>query len=391
MTLTIEWFNKKCASLKIHKKIYIGYSGGIDSGVLLNLCINSFYKKEDIRVIHINHSFSKNSNAWNVFCITLCNKLRISLHTITLTASWNTNASEDAFRAFRFQSFSENNYKNSTLFLAHNKNDVVETIFLKLFRGSGTLGMTSIKEKIKIKNLNIVRPLLLVDKSKIIEYADKARLPYVVDFSNFNNNFSRNLIRNKILFLITKKWIGVNKSLCTFSTLSSMSYACIYNRCKFFLQSKGFNLKFISIQYLTLIPKYLRYEILRLWVKENNYKTPSFLHLNEIDKILMSDKKNTPYIKINTYKIKKLKNNLYIENFKKKSTQYYVFFYKSKTVSVLNLNIICRKKHFIFKKQASFFLKKIIKYKNITIIIPGFWISTSYVCLAEKFSLLRLI
>lgn len=391
MKLTREWFNKKCITLKMHEKIYIGYSGGADSGVLLHLCINYVDKKENLRVIHINHSTNKNSKKWDIFCTNVCNNLRIPIHTYTLNSFIQQHKSEATFRTFRFKSFSDNTYKNSTLLLAHNKNDFTETVLLKLFRGSGVFGMSGIREKIKIKNLNIIRPLLLLDKTIILKYAEKNKLLYIIDFSNFNNKFNRNFIRNEILSLITKSWIGVNKSLITFSAVSNGFYTYIHSKCKFFFESKGFDLKFISIKYLLIVPKILRYEILRLWIRENNYKTPSFLHLNEINKILMSDRKKTPYIKVDTYLIKKFNKNIYIENINKNEyIQKSFFSYKNKKkMNYSSLNIICRKQHFFLKENNNFTLENKITYKNNKIIISGSWISVKYIFFAQHMFLVK--
>ena len=78
--LTIEWLYKKCSNLKIHKNIFIGYSGGVDSGTLLHLSYKMSKKYNFfIKVIHINHLYNKNSNTWSVFCKKKCNKFKIPI------------------------------------------------------------------------------------------------------------------------------------------------------------------------------------------------------------------------------------------------------------------------------------------------------------------------
>lgn len=389
MILLTQWFKKKCLNLKIHSKIYIGYSGGIDSSVLLHLCINFFNTTKSIRVIHINHSFSKTSKIWELFCKRICDKLNIPIHTYILDTLLNLKTSEEKLRNFRFNAFSKKSYKNSTLFLAHNKNDFFETMFLNLFRGTGLFGITGIKEQIKINNLNILRPLLLLERKFILKYAEENDIPYIIDFSNFNNKIDRNFIRNKIIPLINKNWTTIDKSLFNHSILSNQSYTYIYNKCKFFLYSKGFNMSFLSIKYLLTLPKFLRYEIIRLWIKGNNYKMPFFSHLKEIDKFLITTKKNTPYISIDTYIIRKLKNNLYINKkiIKITTKKNLYFFYKSiKKLNFLDFDITYKKKQKYYENNTNLIN---IKYKKLILIIPGFWIAVKQKFLIKKQSIIR--
>lgn len=82
----------------------------------------------------------------------------------------------------------------------HNKNDNVETILFRLIRGTGLEGLKGIKP---IRD-NIIRPILNISKEDILDYLEKNNHKYLIDYTNFENNYSRNIIRNEI-FPIMKR------------------------------------------------------------------------------------------------------------------------------------------------------------------------------------------
>jgi len=88
----------------------------------------------------------------------------------------------------------EASLKNSLIFTAHNKNDSVETVIFNLLRGSGLGGLKGIGNR-----GNIVRPLIDVERNEIIKYCEANDVPYRTDKSNFENQYSRNRIRNIII------------------------------------------------------------------------------------------------------------------------------------------------------------------------------------------------
>ncbi|MCK4698942.1 MAG: tRNA lysidine(34) synthetase TilS, partial [Bacteroidales bacterium] len=79
--------------------------------------------------------------------------------------------------------------------LAHNKNDILETVLLNIARGTGLKGMTGIKKK----SGYIIRPLLYATRNEIVQYADDNNLSYREDSSNVQIKYKRNKIRHQII------------------------------------------------------------------------------------------------------------------------------------------------------------------------------------------------
>lgn len=309
-----NFFLNSFSKFNFHKNIYIGYSGGIDSSVLLYLSCKFFDKKKySIRVLHINHSYSIFSDSWSIFCKNYCNSYKVPLYLFKSYKNINKNF-EQEFRFIRFNFFFDFIFKNSNLLLAHNNDDFFETFFLRLFRGSNFKSVFGIDCQNKIGKLNILRPLISFNKVEIKEFALLHNILNVNDFSNFNIYFKRNYIRYKILPLISIEWPNFYKNILKFYFLSNDFYFYFYFRFFFFFKSKSFNLDFLDIRYLLLLPFSIRNEIIKLWIKFNNYYTPSYAHFKEIDKLLISSSSTFGFIFLKNFILKRIRNYLFLLN-----------------------------------------------------------------------------
>lgn len=84
------------------------------------------------------------------------------------------------------------------LLTAHHADDQVETVLMQLFRGTGLHGLTGIPS-FRNEGIQVCRPLLVFTKSHIRRFAKEYSLTYVEDSSNEKNDYTRNLIRNKLI------------------------------------------------------------------------------------------------------------------------------------------------------------------------------------------------
>lgn len=311
-------FYKKCIDLKIRKKIYVAYSGGIDSSILLSLCHITFSNINYlIKVIHINHTINKKSNFWTYFCKKQCNALKLPIKIIKINNIKNKNLEEN-LRIERYKVMSKIITFKSTLLIGHQRHDLIETILLKLVRGAGMHGITSFKEKIKLGKLDIIRPLLKFNKNDLNQLSKRYNIYYVKDDSNENNEFSRNYMRNNIISMIEKKWKNFDKLILRFNTICKSMYKFInillINNYFSYLDIKSNKL---SINKIISLSKFIRYEIVKFWIKINNLKSPSLIHFKEIDKIMLSKNDVDSSLYLKHYKLIKFENNLYILKNKK--------------------------------------------------------------------------
>lgn len=193
------------------KTILVGLSGGVDSCVLT--FILSKVKDINLKVIHLNHNWRmEESKRDEEFAFNFAKKLGLSFYSETLSSENKKN--ETTARELRYQFFEKmkNELKADAVFLAHNKNDNVETLIYRLIKGTGPKGLNSI-----LKNRDFYyRPLIDFERYEIEKFAIENDIDFVVDSSNFDNKYKRNLIRNEILPLMAQINPEVINSISTF-------------------------------------------------------------------------------------------------------------------------------------------------------------------------------
>lgn len=177
--------------------IFVGFSGGVDSVVLLHKLKQ---QHNQITAIHVNHHISKNSDRWETFCREFCHAHDI--HFIAAPVYMEV-PSETEARKHRYKAYRE---CCSEIYLAHHSDDDVETMMFKMIRGCGLTGLTGLKDVITYDGLTIHRPLLKTTKEEIYHYATNHGLSWVTDESNSDTSYSRNYLRNKIIPAIKGKF-----------------------------------------------------------------------------------------------------------------------------------------------------------------------------------------
>lgn len=199
-------FSKKNSLIKKGDHILVAVSGGVDSVVLLDI-LTRLQKKLGIQtaVAHVNYGLRKESDRDHKFVKDLAEKYELPFFDkkVKLTGS---NIEERA-RDIRYGFFKEvcEKEKIDKVAVAHHKNDLVETFFLNLSRGSGLTGLVSMKPKNRMdsrfheNDIVIIRPLLFTTKRETEQYAKKNKLQYVEDVTNKDLGIKRNLIRHKVI------------------------------------------------------------------------------------------------------------------------------------------------------------------------------------------------
>jgi len=191
----------------------IGFSGGRDSVALLHWLRAQGYKK--LIACHLNHHLRGSaSNRDARFVKKFCVQLDVDLETgsvdIRALAMKRKISIEAAGREARYKFFAQvaKRKRAQTIFLGHHADDLVETLFINLVRGSGTTGLGAMREiskrRIDDVDLTIVRPFLSVWRSEIDDYIREHRLRFREDESNKDLAALRNRVRRRIIPYLEK-------------------------------------------------------------------------------------------------------------------------------------------------------------------------------------------
>jgi len=200
MLVTVEKHNM----LSQGDKVVVGLSGGPDSLALIHALFQiSKSAGIDIVAVHVNHLLrGEFADADEKFVMEFCSKLGVECHTFRVDvseyASGHGLSFEEAGRRVRYEKFEEVRVKigGTKIAIGQNRNDLVETFFINLFRGSGIDGLSSIEY---IRDGVFIRPLLEVDRAMIELYCEQNHLMARRDHTNDENDYVRNKIRNELI------------------------------------------------------------------------------------------------------------------------------------------------------------------------------------------------
>ena len=200
---------KKYNLINDGEKIIVGVSGGPDSICLLNVLKNIKKINFEIIVAHINHQIREEANSDEEYVQKYCEKNQIKFYTKRIDvinyANNNKIGLEEAGRKLRYDFFDEIMQKEKAckIAIAHNKNDRAETIIMNILRGSGISGLKGIEP---IRDNKYIRPLIECERKEIEKYCEDNNLNPRIDKTNFENDCTRNKIRNIILPYIRKEF-----------------------------------------------------------------------------------------------------------------------------------------------------------------------------------------
>lgn len=209
MEKLVQDYIKKNNLITENDKVLVAVSGGPDSICLLNILYNlKDTLKIELFVAHVNHLIRNEARSDAEFVEEFCKSKNIEFfykeYNIQEKAKVEKIGVEEAGRNARYEFFEEiaHKYSINKIAIGHNKNDLVETLIMNILRGTGTQGLKSILNKNNI----YIRPLLGIGREKIEEYCEKNNLKPRIDLTNFENNYTRNKIRNIVIPYLKKEF-----------------------------------------------------------------------------------------------------------------------------------------------------------------------------------------
>ena len=181
------------------KSVAVAVSGGADSVALLNvmLTLSNEYGFE-VFAAHFNHKLRGGESERDMlFVRNLCEKLGVKLvcgeGDVAARAREKKIGTELAARQMRYDFFDK--LAADLVATAHTASDNLETVIFNLTRGSGISGLCGIPPK----RDKYIRPLIFCTRAQIEEYCKLNNLAYVTDSTNLSDDYTRNLIRHKIV------------------------------------------------------------------------------------------------------------------------------------------------------------------------------------------------
>ncbi|MBU6339653.1 MAG: tRNA lysidine(34) synthetase TilS [Rickettsiales bacterium] len=191
--------NQIFAQEKLPKSFAVAVSGGSDS-LALTLLLKEFCATKKIKLVAItvDHKMRKSSSDEALVLSKILQKQKISHQILAIDDKKIPNKNiESNLRELRYgllHSFCKKN-KITHLFLGHIEGDIAENFLIRLFRGSGLDGLSSIAESSEVSDIKLIRPLLDFNKDELQTYLNNKKIKWFEDESNKDEKFLRNKIR----------------------------------------------------------------------------------------------------------------------------------------------------------------------------------------------------
>ena len=304
--------------------VVVGVSAGPDSMALLHMLKTNLKCK--LVCAHINHNVRTQSNEEEKYLKEYCNYFNIIFESMKIK-SYTENNFENEAREKRYQFYEKilKKYNSHNLFLAHHGDDLIETVMMKIIRGSNLEGYAGIKTYSYLDDYKIIRPLLSLTKDDIIKYNKENNINYYIDSINENTIYTRNRYRKNILPILKKEDKNIHLKFLKYSStlqeyVQYINYE-IEQKINNIYKNNQINILTINKEHNFLKKNIIFYILSKIYNNKANIIKEK--HILDILKMTTDNKPNYSINLPQNYVARKEYNYIYIENKKEnKSTSY---------------------------------------------------------------------
>ncbi len=292
--MLLEHLHKQLLPLDCTQSVWIAYSGGLDSHVLLNAMqrLRQQIPNLSIQAIHVHHGLSRHADSWREHCQAVCAALKVTLYCEHINSTPLPGESVEAWaREARYNIFAKILPANAVLLTAHTQDDQAETLLLQLLRGAGPKGLAAMPQRQVFSSGYLNRPLLDLTKQQLREYAIQQNLSWIEDESNADQRFDRNFLRHRIMPALRERWPAASKNIarsanhCAEAATALMELAQQDFRQILQVPESEPVLSIITLRRLS--PSRQR-NALRYWLKSLGCQLPTTQHIQQIQQDLIN-------------------------------------------------------------------------------------------------------
>ena len=209
------------SGIKQNDTVVVGVSGGPDSMALLYI-MNKLRKELDLFLVcaHVDHNVRVESDDERKFLESFCAAEGIYFKYMKIETYGDDNFENEA-RTIRYNFFDKlvKEYNAKFLLTAHHGDDLIETILMRIVRGSSLKGYSGFSRIVDKDGYKILRPLITVTKQQIEEFDKENGIKYVIDKTNFDDVHTRNRYRKYVLPFLKNENPNVHLKFLKFSEI----------------------------------------------------------------------------------------------------------------------------------------------------------------------------
>ena len=249
--------------------VLVGFSGGLDSTVLLHLLAASAQVRANgLRAVHVHHGLHREADAWAALASEACQTLGVPLSVIEAQVRRDSgHGLEGAARAARLAAFEQELQPGEALALAHHRDDQAETFLLRALRASGPDGLAAMRPWRTFAQGWLWRPLLDIPRAALLKYAQTHRLHWIEDDSNADTSLDRNFLRQRVLPVLRERWPQVDAAFARVAALQAESVALMdAEDARALAAARTADPHALQLEPLLVLPPARRARVLRRWI-----------------------------------------------------------------------------------------------------------------------------
>lgn len=299
--------------------IVVGCSGGPDSMCLLDILLK-YRKKYAISLVcaAVNHKLRPESDDEVAYIEEYCKKNDIIFEGMVIDNYGDDNFHNEA-RNIRYSFFENlvNKYGAKYLMTAHHGDDLIETVLMRIVRGSTVSGYSGFDMVVEKDGYYIVRPLVYVTKDEILAYDKKNKVKYFIDKSNFSSKYTRNRYRKEVLPFLKEEDENVHLKFIKYSNMLSMYDEYMEKCANDYLKKVLTRDEAIDIKKFKALELVIQYKIITNILKDfyqDDLILISDVHTDLIRNLIYSNKSNSMVYLPNSVRAVKSYDKFYIES-----------------------------------------------------------------------------
>ena len=199
------------------KTFLVGFSGGADSTAALLMLHERMEPGNRLVAVHFNHHLrgaESDLEAENAARFAAERKIAFRLIDLDIAPGGNLEARARQARLEAWKRLSAE-YENAVVITGHHKDDCIENMLLRMGRGSNVSGLTGLQIYSEVEGVKFFRPLIIYSRKDIEAFLlERGVASWAEDSSNFSCDYTRNVLRNKILPELYELFPGGRKAFC---------------------------------------------------------------------------------------------------------------------------------------------------------------------------------
>jgi tRNA(Ile)-lysidine synthase len=293
----------------------IGFSGGLDSTVLLHALVQLEGSAQGyIEAAHVHHGLQPQANGWADHCRRVCERFAVPFKLIYVDAEAAKGESpEAAARYARYRALQKFLTAGTCLLTAHQQDDQAETLVLQSLRGSGPAGLAAMPEIAAFGGGWHARPLLCFTRAELLDYATIHKLDWVDDSSNCDTAASRNYVRHKVMPTLRGRWPKAAHTLTRVAELQAEASQLLAELAMQDLGAvRGSRPETVSVSGLMRLSPARQRNALRYWLTERGLLVPSRRQLEHVQTDAIGARRDgVPTIKWPGGEVRRYRDNLF--------------------------------------------------------------------------------